>query len=40
MILIFSPEDAQTIFYSDEKNPVEIGFDFFVTYRLKLLLMH
>jgi len=32
-IFIHEPEDVQTLFANDGKNPVEPGFDFFVNYR-------
>jgi len=36
MVMIQDPEDVKTLITGDDKNPVEPGFDFFVTYRQEL----
>lgn len=36
MVMIADPEDIKTMLYSDDKNPIEPGFDFFVAYRQRI----
>ena len=35
-VFLEHPEDVKTLLYTDGKNPIEPGFDFFVKYRQSL----
>jgi len=34
--MLSNPEDLKTLIYTDDKDPIEHGFNFFVEYRQKI----